>query len=136
MASSRTIWVYVLVLACCLKLVAQTPPPSTTPPAPDVLVFANGERLIGKLVRANGSLVTFKSDSVGEVNVDWSKIQELRSSLPFAVVGKDVKLGRRSDLSQVPRGTIEVANKTVTLTEPGRPPATMPVDQAAHIIDQ
>jgi len=61
MASSRTPCVYVLLLACCLKLVAQTPPPSTTPP-PDVLIFSNGERLIGKLVRANGSLVTFKSD--------------------------------------------------------------------------
>jgi len=73
---------------------------------------------------------------VGEVNVDWSKIQELHSSLPFAVVGRDANLGRRSDLSRVPRGTIEVANKTVTLTEPGKPPTTMPVEQAAHIIDE
>ena len=113
-----------------VSLAAQTPAP-----APDTLVFTNGEKLIGHLVRSNGSTVTFKSDSVGEVNVDWGKIQELHSSKKFAVVGKDIKLGRRSDLTKVPQGTVSVANKTITLTPDTGAPSTIPVADAAHVID-
>src|SRR5947209_17432144 len=47
-------------------------------PEPDVLIFTDGERMIGHLERATDSSVVFKSDMVGEVTVDWSKIQELR----------------------------------------------------------
>lgn len=119
-----------ILLAACLN--AQTPAP---PPPPDTLVFTNGEKLIGHMVRSNGSTVTFKSDSVGEVNVDWSKIQELHTSKKFAVVRKDVKLGRRSDLSKIPQGTVSVADKTLTLTPETGAPATMPLADAAHMVD-
>src|SRR5581483_7187408 len=53
-------------------------------PGPDVLVFVDGEKLIGHLESATGASVVFKSDMAGEVTVDWSKIQELRSSEKFA----------------------------------------------------
>src|SRR5579863_4492971 len=93
MSTSRCSLYATLLAAACLS--AQTPAPP-----PDTLVFTNGEKLIGHLVRSNGATVTFKSDSLGEVNVDWSKIQELHTSKKFVVVGKDVKLGRsRGDLS-------------------------------------
>jgi hypothetical protein len=32
---------------------------------PDVLIFTNGEKLIGHLKRSNGTAVTFKSDMAG-----------------------------------------------------------------------
>jgi hypothetical protein len=57
-------------------------------PEPDVLIFTDDEKLIGHLVRATGASVTFKSDMAGEVTVEWSKIRELRTRQPFAVVRK------------------------------------------------
>ena len=65
-----------------LSLLAQTPP------EPDVLVFTNGEKLIGHLVGSTGGSVTFKSDMAGEITVDWSKVKELHSSGKFAVAEK------------------------------------------------
>lgn len=63
-------------------------PNSGTKPRPDVLVFVDGEKLIGHLERASGSSVVFKSDMAGEVTVEWSKIQELRSPQKFAAIPK------------------------------------------------
>ena len=48
-------------------------------PEPDVLVFADGERLVGHFEQSNGTSVKFKSDAVGEVTVDWSKVKELHT---------------------------------------------------------
>lgn len=117
-----------LALAICLTA-------QTTPPVPDTLTLTNGEKLIGQFERSSGSAVTFKSNSVGEVNVDWSKIQELRTSGQFAVADKNVKLGRRSDLTKVPRGTLTMTNNTLTVTPATGAPVQMPVADAGHIID-
>src|SRR5215471_21758483 len=75
--------------------------------APDVLIFTDGEKLIGRLVRSTGTSVVFKSDMAGEVTVDWSKIQELHSGQRFAVVEKNVKLRKNADVSKIPKGTID-----------------------------
>jgi hypothetical protein len=48
--------------------------------------------------------VRFKSDGVGEVHVDWSKIRELHSAGQFAVIPKDVKLGRKPVTTGIPDG--------------------------------
>lgn len=122
-------------LACAVCLAAQNAPSKSPAPAPDTLIFTNGEKLIGQFERANGSTVTFKSASVGEVNVDWSKIQELHTSGNFAVASKNVKLGRHSDLAKVPRGTLAVTDKTVTVTPSTGAPVQMPLADAGHIID-
>ena len=100
-------------------------------PEPDTLTFTNGEKLIGKLVRSTGSTVTFHSDSVGDVKVDWSKIQELHSSQKFAVVKKGVELNRHSNLSQVPQGTLTMTDKTLNVGG-----QTVPVADAAVVVDQ
>ena len=54
---------------------AQTP----AKPEPDTLILNDGEKLIGHLVRSTGSSVRFRSDVLGELTVDWSKIQELHA---------------------------------------------------------
>jgi hypothetical protein len=100
-------------------------------PDPDVLIFANGEKLVGKLVRSNGSTVVFHSDSLGEVKADWSKIRELHSAQKFVAVEKGVQLNRHSDLSKLPTGGVALADKTLTVG--GQP---VPVADAAHLIDQ
>src|SRR5271154_2526848 len=63
-------------------------------PEPDVLVFQNGEKLIGHFESFSGGSAKFKSDTLGEVTADLKKIQELHTSEKFAVIKKDVKLGR------------------------------------------
>src|ERR1700680_389852 len=92
---------------------------------PDVLVFTNGEKLIGHLVRSKGKSITFKSDMAGEVTVDWSKIQELRSGDQFAVIHKDVRLRGQQDAGTVPQGPITMTDQSITVaSSAGRPPQT------------
>lgn len=116
------------------SLLAQTPPPPK--PAPDVLILNDDEKLVGHFVRANHGDVRFKSDALGEVVVPWSKVKELRATGPYTVVGKDIKLGRRSDTSKLPKGSLEATAKRIEVTgAPGAPPSTVAVADATHIIE-
>ena len=103
---------------------------------PDVLLFTDGEKLIGHVVRATGDTVTFKSDMTGEVTVEWKKIQELRSSQKFAVVRKDVKLHKGETDGKVPRGAIAVKDQKIEVNPSGEHPQTVPVSDAAFVIDE
>ncbi len=108
-----------------------------TKPAPDVLVLNDDERLIGHLVRANGATVTFKSDVLGDLTIDWSKIKELHSAQRYAVVEKNVKLNRHSDVSSIPKGAISMTGQTLAI-EPGAgiAPRNIPVAQAAYVVPE
>lgn len=103
---------------------------------PDELIFTDGERLLGHLVSAKGKTVTFKSDMAGEITVDWSKVQELRSGNQFAVIPKDVKLRGAQDAAKAPQGTIEMTNQSLIVTPAGQPPQTVPVPNAAYIVTE
>lgn len=107
-----------------------------TPAAPDVLIFTNGEKLVGHLVKAHGGSVTFKSDSIGEVTVDWKKVQELQTAEPFVAVGKDVKLDRKSDISKLPTGKVSMTDQKLTVTPATGTAQTVPVADTAHLVDQ
>jgi hypothetical protein len=73
--------------------------PNTPKPEPDTLILVDGEKLIGQFQRSTGSSVTFKSDLAGEITVDWSKVQELRSANQFAVIQKGVRLRNKKDIA-------------------------------------
>jgi hypothetical protein len=109
---------------------AQTPPK----PEPDTLLLNNGEKLIGHLVRSSGGSVRFKSDGVGEVNVDWSKIKELHSSGQFAVIPKDVKLGRKPDTTGIPEGTLSEADQKIEIAGASGE-KTLPVTNVDQVVD-
>ena len=114
-----------------LSLLAQTPP------EPDVLVFTNGERLIGHLVGSTGASVTFKSDMAGEITVDWSKVKELHSSAKFAVAEKGVVFGRHDDPTKVPQGTVAVTDQKLQVTPVnGAAPQTIPLADTSNVIPQ
>jgi hypothetical protein len=121
------------VAGCALQ--AQTPPK----PEPDVLILADGEKLIGHLVQSNGSSVHFKSDILGDVNVDWSKVKELHAGEKFAVLTKEMvtqeeKRGRKASPPGVPEGTISATNERIDVaTSAGT--ATIAVADAAHVLD-
>ena len=104
-------------------------------PEPDVLILTDGEKLVGHFERSHGSTVTFKSDILGEVNVDWSKIQELHSAGKFAVIGKGVVLGRHADTSSVPQGSVTKSGGTLTVENAGQPAKQIPVADANHVVD-
>jgi hypothetical protein len=111
---------------------AQAAPQST----PDVLVLVNGDTLHGKLVKAIGGAVTFHSDIIGDVTVTWDKIKELHSSQQFAIIPKGVELQGKKKASQVPVGTVDVTNQTLTVTGKNVPAEPIPLGNAAFIVDE
>jgi Protein of unknown function, DUF481 len=103
-------------------------------PEPDVLIFTDGEKLIGHLKSSHGSSVTFTSDMAGDITVEWSKIKELHSAQKFAVIKKDMKIHRHLDTSTIPQGTVAVADQKIEIAPGQGPVLTVPVADAAHVL--
>jgi hypothetical protein len=101
-------------------------------PAPDVIVFTNGDQLTGTLERADGDSFVFKSDVVGEITVSADKIKELHSNGKFVALKKDEKITRTSKQP----GMLTYGDKTITVadTKSGTP-EVIPVKDLAHMID-
>ena len=130
---NRTVFLIVFALTCLGSLsLADEPKPGT-----DVLLFADGERLTGHFVKSTGSSLTFKSDALGEITVDWSKVKELQSSAKVAVIPKSVRLRKPVDASSIPQGTLSMQDQQVYLTAaPPEQSKSIPVADAGLIIDQ
>ena len=128
----------VVVLLCVASGAAPLLAAETPKPAPDVILFTNGDRLTGKLVRVVNGTVTFHSDLAGDLNVTWDKIKELNSASPFAVLEKGVVPKRKDGEGQIPIGTVKVENQKIELSSAAAtatiPP--IPVANAAYLIDQ
>ena len=125
-----------LVAACGNTLLYPQAPGGAAKPQSDVLIFTDGEKLIGQLKSAKGDSVVFKSDMAGEVTVAWSKIQELRTSRPFAVIGKNAKLRRHMDVSQVPQGNVAMTDQKIAVQAAAGAPRTVPVADAGFVVGQ
>ena len=101
----------------------------------DVLIFVDGEKLIGHLESATSSSVVFKSDMAGPVTVDWSKIQELRSSEKFVAIPKGVKLRTQQDASAVPQGTLDMTGQQLQVnTVAPAAPKTLPIGDVSNVV--
>jgi hypothetical protein len=114
---------------------AQTSPAPN--PAPDVLVLSNGDTLHGKFVSEMDGKVTFHSDPLGDVTLDWDKIKELHTSQKFAVLDGKMEVRSKKAARHIPVGTLEVANQSLTLhpeNAAAEPP--IPVKSAHYIMDQ
>lgn len=103
---------------------------------PDVLELVDGEKLLGHFEQSNGSSIRFKSDVLGEVTVDWSKIKELHTSQKFAVLPKNLKLRKNADVSNIPQGNIAEADQKITVTPATGAPQTIAVADADHLVEQ
>ena len=124
------------LVAACGNALLYSQAPAAAKPQPDVLIFTDGEKLIGQLKSAKGDSVVFKSDMAGEVTVAWSKIQELRTSHPFAVIGKNAKLRRHMDVSQVPQGNVTMTDQKLAVQPAAGAPRTVPVADAGFMLGQ
>lgn len=101
-------------------------------PAPDVLIFTNGDQLTGKLERAAGGSVVFASDMAGELTIPFDKIKELRSGAQFALLRKGVPVTKKS--APVPEGTVAVDAGKVIVAAPEVAPVSEPVGDVAYLI--
>jgi hypothetical protein len=99
----------------------------------DVLIFANGDRLTGKLESVTAGNVVFNSDMAGTLTISIDKIKELKSGAQFALLRKGDQVGK----THVPEGSVEVADGNLTLTPPAdQPPAVVPAKDVNYLIDQ
>jgi hypothetical protein len=105
-------------------------------PDPDILELIDGEKLVGHFEQSNGASVRFKSDVLGAVTVDWSKVKELHTSRKFAIIPKGVELRRNSDLSKIPQGTITETDQKITVTPDAGAPQAVGVTDADHVVEQ
>lgn len=108
-----------------------------TTPGPDTLIFVDGEKLIGHLLRSTGNSVMFHSDMAGDVTVEWSKIKELNSNQNFAVVEKGVKLRTNESDAKIPQGSVSLEDGNLRVqTAAQSAPFVLPLSQTADVIDQ
>jgi hypothetical protein len=101
-------------------------------PAPDVIVFTNGDQLTGTLERATGDSFVFKSDVVGEVTVTADKIKELHAGGKFVALRKGEKITRTSKQP----GTVTYGDNAVTMAATSSSAVeVVPVKDLAYLID-
>ncbi len=119
----------------CALATAQQPADQNA--APDVLVLSNGDTLHGKLVSEAGGTVTFHTDPLGDVSLTWDKIKEVHTAQKFAVIKPDEELRHRRDVKNLPVGTVAMTDQNVQLQPVNQTaPATVPVKDAAYIVDE
>ena len=111
---------------------AQAPPAA----GPDTIVFPTGEKLNGHFVSATDKTLRFKSDALGDLTVDWSKVKELHTSSKVAVIRKGDKISKRVAASSIPQGTLTVESNNVRLDTPAPAPQSIPLAETNAIVDQ
>ena len=126
-----------LLLALTSACIAHAQTAKPPAPAPDVLIFTNGDQLTGTLLHGAGSSIVFKSDMAGEITVPLDKIKELRSHSSFAILRKDTPIKSVASAQQVAvQGTVSVADGSLTVNRPAATPQPVPTAQIALILDQ
>ena len=121
----------VLFLSACGAILARAQA------GPDTITLINGEKLTGHFVRSNASSVTFKSDVLGDLTIDWKKVKELDTATKVAIIRKGVKLNKNQDTSNVPQGALVAKDQQLQVTPaPNAPPQSVPVADSNVVIDQ
>jgi hypothetical protein len=105
----------VLMLLCVSRLFAA-----------DTVLFTNGDRITGKLVRADSSQITFDSPMLGTVKIPWSKIQSLQTDEKFVILGKK---------QAATQGRLNTDAKQIrVISDPGSEPASIAIAQTNLIV--
>ncbi|MBV8902892.1 MAG: DUF481 domain-containing protein [Acidobacteriia bacterium] len=102
----------------------------------DELMLADGERLLGHLERSDDKALTFKSEALGEITVEWSKVEQFHSASEFAVVPKGIRFGRHEDTSKIPQGNVSVEHQSIHVTEGPAGSQNLAVGSTGYVIDE
>lgn len=104
---------------------------------PDVIILTNGAQLNGQFVRAVGKTVTFHDAVLGDVQLEWKAIKEIRTSSKVAVVRTGMKPGKKTQTAEIPSGILAMTNQAITLTPENQGTTTnIPVAEIEYIVDQ
>jgi hypothetical protein len=129
------------VLPAALGLVFAVPmhaqAPAAAAPAPDVIVFTNGDQLSGKLLREASGSVIFHSDMAGDITVTWDKIKSIKTGQQFAVIQQGQHVTRKTADADIALGSVQVENDQVKVTQgTGGATKDIPVKDAQYVIDK
>lgn len=113
---------------------AEAAPPSP-PSKPDLLIFANGDRLTGRLERMSDGKVVFKTDAAGEITVPLDKITEMHTAENFAAIVTTPKDPFVLPDSHVPVGTLDLVNQVLKVnTKTGA--QVLPAKSVTYLVDE
>lgn len=98
---------------------------------PDVLTFTNGDKLTGKLERADGGNVIFKSDMAGELTIPLAKVKELHSGSEFVALRK----GKPGEHPATAAGTVSFTKDEIRIQTKNAPAEVLPAASLAYLVD-
>lgn len=138
--------VFLVSFLLALPLAAATTQPPAAPsgaaktradkPAPDTLILTNGDRISGTLLHSAGDTVSFHSDILGDLQLKWKDIKELRTNTHMVILGRNTPARGKMALN-LPRGTLSVANQLITVhPENGVVIPPIPVRNVDYIVDE
>ncbi len=126
-------WLMAVGITAALRLDAQSASNAAKPKS-DVVILVDGEKLIGRVESATAATLLFKSDVLGEIKLEWSKVKELETAETFASIPKGVTLRGREDTRQVARGTLSEADQKVQVEGGANAPQTISTGDIGTII--
>ncbi len=68
-----------LLVACLLAFVTRASAAVKT----DIIVLTNGDRVTGEIRSLSDGLLTYKTDDMGTLSVEWERIKRISSEWPF-----------------------------------------------------
>src|SRR5215831_3163624 len=74
--------------------------------AADEILFLNGDRLTGKILKADGGKLTIKTENAGEVTVDLAKVKTFSTDEAIVIQSGDTFVS--SKVTAGPDGTVQV----------------------------
>ena len=88
----------------------------------DHVVLTNGDRLTGQFVKFDGKILTVKTDYAGDVDVQWSAVQQITSDQPLRLssssgqtaAGPITTRDGKFEIATKTSGTVEIAKGDVT----------------------
>jgi hypothetical protein len=102
---------------------------------PDTITFTDGEQLAGKLISILGGTVTFHSDILGNVTVPMAKVKALHAAEAFAVVAKKQQVTRKNAATQIPVGSVTLAEDAAHVRAGDGTEKSLPRTQVGSVID-
>jgi hypothetical protein len=123
----------ILLIVVLLCLVSAATADTNSPPSaakktgpPDLLIFVNGDRITGTLIRGDSHEIVFQPAMLDQVKIPWTKIEELKTARPFVVV---------STAKPTQLGTLEATPSAITVFTEKHISVPLEQDKTVMIVD-